>query len=312
MMHNRYLALGPRARFRFSAAPDDQRNDTFVMPENRLFASARRRTIALTLAAGAALGLMTATALTTAMPAVADSVDQSGTASDTQKAQADAVIETGRTALASAVSTAGEMHASGFDLGDTVDASIRLVKAMNSLSNSIDEIQESDEADRTAQIAAVHVHADLLTAQSAALQGQLDAAVAQKKAEDEAAAAAAAAAEAEAAAAQAAALAAANTPAGARAVAAQIASSQYGWGDGEFSCLDSLWTKESGWDYQAYNQDGGATGIPQALPGDKMASFGDDWQTNAETQIRWGLDYISSVYGTPCSAWGHSQSVNWY
>ena len=70
--------------------------------------------------------------------------------------------------------------------------------------------------------------------------------------------------------------------------------------------------KESGWDYQAYNQDGGATGIPQALPGEKMASAGSDWQTNAATQIRWGLGYIASVYGSPCAAWGHSQSVNWY
>ncbi len=91
-----------------------------------------------------------------------------------------------------------------------------------------------------------------------------------------------------------------------------IAADEYGWGGDQFSCLDSLWTKESGWDYQAYNQNGGATGIPQALPGSKMASFGSDWATNATTQIRWGLDYISNVYGTPCSAWGHSQSVNWY
>ncbi|KAA9106322.1 hypothetical protein [Microbacterium rhizomatis] len=123
-----------------------------------------------------------------------------------------------------------------------------------------------------------------------------------------------AAAQAAAAAAQAAAdaLAQANTPDGARATARAMAASQYGWGDGQFSCLDSLWQKESGWNYQAYNADGGATGIPQSLPGSKMASFGSDWETNAATQIAWGLDYISRGYGSPCSAWSHSQSVNWY
>lgn len=126
------------------------------------------------------------------------------------------------------------------------------------------------------------------------------------------AAADAAAAEAAAQAAAAEALAQANTPDGARATARSLAASQYGWGDDQFSCLDSLWQKESGWNYQAYNEGGGATGIPQALPGSKMASFGSDWETNATTQIAWGLDYISAVYGTPCSAWGHSQSVNWY
>jgi len=120
----------------------------------------------------------------------------------------------------------------------------------------------------------------------------------------EAAAAAAAAAEA--------AAAAANTPDGAKATAASLASSQYGWGADQFSCLDKLWTRESGWNYQASNSGSGATGIPQALPGSKMASFGTDWASNATTQIKWGLDYISRGYGTPCAAWGHSESVNWY
>ena len=86
----------------------------------------------------------------------------------------------------------------------------------------------------------------------------------------------------------------------------------YGWGDDQFQCLDSLWTKESHWNYQASNGSSGATGIPQALPGSKMASFGTDWATNATTQVKWGLDYIKRSYGTPCSAWGHSEAVNWY
>jgi uncharacterized protein YabE (DUF348 family) len=84
-----------------------------------------------------------------------------------------------------------------------------------------------------------------------------------------------------------------------------------GWGGDQFSCLVSLWNKESGWRTNAYNPSG-AYGIPQALPGSKMASAGGDWQTSASTQIAWGLGYIASVYGTPCSAWAHSQATNWY
>jgi hypothetical protein len=115
-----------------------------------------------------------------------------------------------------------------------------------------------------------------------------------------------------AAAAAAAALAQANTPDGARATARSMAASRYGWGDGQFSCLSSLWQKESGWNYKAYNRGGGATGIPQALPGSKMAAAGSDWQSNAATQISWGLSYIKGSYGSPCAAWAHSQAVNWY
>jgi hypothetical protein len=92
----------------------------------------------------------------------------------------------------------------------------------------------------------------------------------------------------------------------------RLLASDRGWGDGEFSCLDSLWTKESGWSWSANNGSSGAYGIPQSLPGSKMASAGSDWQTNPVTQIKWGLQYIANSYGTPCSAWGHSQAMNWY
>lgn len=85
-----------------------------------------------------------------------------------------------------------------------------------------------------------------------------------------------------------------------------------GWGDGEFACLVALWNKESGWRVNAYNASSGAYGIPQSLPGNKMASAGADWETNPATQITWGLGYIGGRYGTPCGAWGHSQSVGWY
>lgn len=85
-----------------------------------------------------------------------------------------------------------------------------------------------------------------------------------------------------------------------------------GWGDGEFSCLVALWNKESGWRVNAYNPSSGAYGIPQSLPGHKMASAGADWQTNPATQISWGLGYIAGRYGAPCGAWGHSQATGWY
>ncbi|MDH2414929.1 lytic transglycosylase domain-containing protein [Nocardioides sp. CER19] len=86
----------------------------------------------------------------------------------------------------------------------------------------------------------------------------------------------------------------------------------FGWDSSQMSCLDSLWTKESGWNVHADNASSSAYGIPQALPGSKMASAGPDWQNNPVTQIKWGLGYIQSRYGTPCNAWGHSESSNWY
>ena len=86
----------------------------------------------------------------------------------------------------------------------------------------------------------------------------------------------------------------------------------YGWGGDQFTCLVNLWNRESGWNHLAMNASSGAYGIPQALPGNKMASAGADWQTNPATQISWGLGYIQGRYGTPCGAWAHSESVGWY
>lgn len=88
--------------------------------------------------------------------------------------------------------------------------------------------------------------------------------------------------------------------------------SEFGFSADQFGCLDSLWTRESGWRVNADNPSSSAYGIPQALPGSKMSSAGADWATNPATQIRWGLGYIQSRYGSPCSAWGHSESHNWY
>ena len=87
----------------------------------------------------------------------------------------------------------------------------------------------------------------------------------------------------------------------------------YGWGSGaEWTCLDELWTRESGWRMVWNTAGSGAYGIPQALPASKMASAGADYMTNPATQIRWGLSYIAGRYGTPCGAWAHETSSNWY
>ncbi len=87
---------------------------------------------------------------------------------------------------------------------------------------------------------------------------------------------------------------------------------EFGFSEDQFGCLDSLWTRESKWRVNADNPNSSAYGIPQALPGSKMSSAGADWATNPVTQIRWGLGYIEDRYGSPCSAWGHSQSRGWY
>jgi hypothetical protein len=93
---------------------------------------------------------------------------------------------------------------------------------------------------------------------------------------------------------------------------AMLMLAEYGWDDSEFPCLDALWTRESNWSPFAQNTYSGAYGIPQALPGSKMASVGSDWATNPATQIEWGLDYIQDRYGSPCSADSFQASNGWY
>ena len=84
---------------------------------------------------------------------------------------------------------------------------------------------------------------------------------------------------------------------------AQAMLGSFGWSSSQFSCLDPLWEDESRWNVTAANPGSGAFGIPQALPGSRMASAGPDWQTSAVTQIRWGLRYVRDTYGSPCAAW---------
>lgn len=87
---------------------------------------------------------------------------------------------------------------------------------------------------------------------------------------------------------------------------------RYGWGKKQQRALVKLWNRESGWSHRSSNGSSGAYGIPQSLPGRKMASQGSDWRTNPETQIRWGLSYIKGRYGKPTKAWNHFKARNWY
>ncbi|MFH8248820.1 phospholipase [Microbacterium sp. B2969] len=222
-------------------------------------------------------------------------------------ADAEAALASAHVAVDEAASVVADTAASGLDVGGptTIDTT--------ELREEIDKISAYDVLPTFLLPGVTEAAAEAtqqVTVQTTDLRTRLETALAKKAAEE---AAAAAAAEAQRQAEEAAAaLAAANTPEGAKATAQQIAASEYGWGSDQFSCLVSLWNRESGWNYQAYNSGSGATGIPQALPGSKMASVGSDWQTNATTQIRWGLQYINGSYGSPCAAWGHSNATNWY
>jgi hypothetical protein len=143
-------------------------------------------------------------------------------------------------------------------------------------------------------------------------QGEVTAAKAAAANAAKAAAAKAAKAKAAAAKAAAARKAGAGTPSGSPQQIAQQMLARFGWPASQFSCLFPLWEHESGWNPSAQNPGSGAYGIPQSLPGAQMASAGADWQTNPATQIKWGLTYIQGRYGSPCGAWAHEQSDNWY
>lgn len=298
---------------------------------------ARLRTLAIgALCAGLTLGAMTAGGLARTGPvseAAAASVVPtfgavpvaSGPAPSSLRGPLDAVVDDAAAALVDAraaqrdvAAVAGAVARSGLDLPlDTAIDTADLEQAISRLENAdltpvlmlpALSAQASDATDavalRTAIVRTVLDTALLQqTAEDAAVEARRQAEAAEAAAQAAAAAAAQAAAEAQAR---------ANTVEGAQAVAQSMAAERYGWGADQFSCLVSLWNKESSWNYQAYNASSGATGIPQALPGSKMATAGADWQTNATTQIAWGLDYIDRAYGTPCAAWGHSQATNWY
>lgn len=251
--------------------------------------------------------------------------DEISTAVRTALADADAALE-------ASVEVSSQVEASGLDLGDAEtdidtdaleDAADRLTASLDLPAPLLPGIAEQvADAVSAVEKRVDAVRTDLEAAQKAEAERLAAEAEAQRIAEEEAAAAAAAA-EAEAAEAatstgSSSASAAPSRPAGVYTPAGDAQSiaygmlGGYGWGDDQFGCLVELWNKESGWNSQAYNASSGAYGIPQALPGSKMASAGADWETNAATQISWGLGYIAGRYGSPCGAWQHSQSVGWY
>ena len=102
---------------------------------------------------------------------------------------------------------------------------------------------------------------------------------------------------------------------GAVAIGRRMAAAR-GWTGNQWNSLYQLWQHESGWRWNADNPSSSAYGIPQALPGSKMASAGADWKTNPATQIKWGLNYIAARpdYGSPAKAWSawQSRSPHWY
>ena len=104
----------------------------------------------------------------------------------------------------------------------------------------------------------------------------------------------------------------ARTPMGAKKVAKSILIDEYGFNEKQYQCLNTLWTKESHWNYKARNKRSGAHGIPQALPANKMSVVSTDWRTNPVTQIRWGLRYITIRYETPCKALAKHKRSNYY
>ncbi|MET0303541.1 MAG: lytic transglycosylase domain-containing protein [Microbacteriaceae bacterium] len=249
-------------------------------------------------------------------------------ASDVETVPVDVAASDADTTLAAATAVTDEIAASGLDIGVT-DTSVDTA-ALEIASDRLDEIVAESPLFAPLYVGDVVALTATVDERVAGLRGSLDAAKA-RKAEEEAAEKARLEAEQARLEAEAAAAAKAstrapapapvyatggggsgdNSPAGAQA-SARAMLGNYGWGDDQFGCLVSLWNKESGWNYQAHNSSSGAHGIPQALPGSKMASAGADWQTNAATQVAWGLGYIAGRYGNPCGAWSHSQSVGWY
>jgi phage protein D len=97
-----------------------------------------------------------------------------------------------------------------------------------------------------------------------------------------------------------------------RQMAKQILDNKFGYGSDQFSCFDWIIKHESNWDVHAQNAGSGAYGLPQSLPGSKMASVASDWRDNPATQIIWGAQYMKSRYGSPCGAQSHWQSAGNY
>jgi hypothetical protein len=210
-------------------------------------------------------------------------------------------------ASATAVTTVGAVVgvASGADKGGTTEP-VEAAAGTTTLLADIPEGQQVQQASLTEQVQAQSDAADATARQTAEQAARVQAAkdaAAKKKAADAAAAKAAKARE----------LVSVGNPdavfpthssysiAEIQAMAKQIV------GSGQYVCFSNIVERESGWNATATNASSGAYGLVQALPGSKMASAGADWRTNPATQIRWGLNYMNSRYGSPCGAWEYWQ-----
>lgn len=98
-----------------------------------------------------------------------------------------------------------------------------------------------------------------------------------------------------------------------KAIGQQLAAAA-GWTGREWDALVQLWEHESNWNNKAKNPSSGAYGIPQALPASKMGAAANPPTSSASAQIKWGLSYIKSRYGSPTKAWAawQSRSPHWY
>ncbi|HET7724073.1 MAG TPA: lytic transglycosylase domain-containing protein [Propionibacteriaceae bacterium] len=168
--------------------------------------------------------------------------------------------------------------------------------------------------ERAIQVAEIEGAVDARTTQLSAQSGEIAKAADDLRAQQQAAQAAAAqqAAQAAAAAAQQQAQGANPSSTDPRDIARQIMASKYGWGADQFTCFNNIIMRESKWSVTATNPSSGAYGIPQALPGSKMATVAADWRTNPATQIIWALGYVQGRYGTPCGAWAFKSANGWY
>jgi hypothetical protein len=232
----------------------------------------------------------------------------------TKHSRAIALATAGTLALATAISLAATLPGASSPAAASADAAYKTTTSQQATApSSANGVAQAVMFARMRSIEAAR-HQQELAAQQAAKAAAAKASAAKAAAAKAAAAKSAA----RAAAAQAAKKAqparqpAAITPTGSPEQVAERMLSQFGWSSGQFSCLQPLWEHESGWSVTAENPSSGAYGIPQALPAAQMTSAGAGWQTDAATQIRWGLTYIQGRYGSPCGAWAHEQADGWY
>ncbi|MCC9198194.1 hypothetical protein QNO08_05650 [Arthrobacter sp. zg-Y820] len=236
-----------------------------------------------------------------------------GATSDESPAETPAPSEALEAADAPGAPEAAEAADEDREAREKADSEAAAAEAKAAEEASAAETKAAEEAAAAAARAAEEASAaETRAAETRAAEEQARAAAEQEAAARAAADAAASRAAEETAAAEAAAAAVpVNDPAGAKAYA-QSALAGHGWAASEMTCLNTLWEKESNWETSATNASSGAYGIVQSLPAEKMASSGADYLTNYKTQINWGLDYIESRYGSPCSALNFHYANNWY